>query len=470
MERSGGVFTSVGSSGASATRDREVNWTPSHVQDEESDEEDAFISFTTTESKCETLFQRGLELKIDGELEQALTCFQDCLEGMQDCQYFAKLPQTLQQLEYLYRRFGHDDKADEYVRAEKLFQEATQLQLDTPLEGARTKRKPFSKKSARSLAASNQICNPGEYGNLMIKKAEEFDKLARFCTEKGEIELALDYCGKMMILRQCVYGGSLSLAEASLNHFGSLYAELEVEKGTTSKPMGEIAVNNEPPIMKGDLSTAPSIDLCAIDVSGINGGVQSANCGCAQENMWSTGADTLYQSNSEINSLQTESLISAATIMENCREHLECPGVTESHKFHAFPGANGRTKQGGIPDFPNDSFSSSAQECRGDHNILPSSNRQEVPQMTIKDSPRHFLLAVQPQNHHQGNLCTGMKNNLTKLTKLSAELKAPMCVTLDVQAVRPGAGMEHPRCLPLWVLLLGAFVEMALLGYMLYYH
>ena len=426
------MFPPLCSSGAS-TSGSEIDHFMCYLQ-EESDDGDTFISFTTTESKCEAFFQRGLELKLDGELVQALACFKDCLGGMQKCQYFVKLPQTLQQLEYIYRAIGLDEKAEEYGRAEKLFQEATRLQPNKSSEGQtepKTKRRPFSKKT-RSLASINQGCNPGEYGNLMIKKADEYEKLAFFCVEKGEIELALDYCSKLMVLRQLMYGEVLSVTEASLNYFKVIYAELEAGKESIPPVKGnDKVVTNK---VKGDLSTAT-------DCSSTNGDVFVKG-----ESICSTGEDTRAQCqvNSEmIKSLQTEPQRNETSVM-TCRQHLECMDITESQKFHTFPGKN-------KADFYSHNGVGGTQECK----------------VTSNGVSGHGTLG---ENHHNhvlnGNLCMGMTN----LTKLSAELKAPMCVTLNIQPVGPGAGMEHPRCLPLWVLLLGAFVEMALLAYMLYYH
>lgn len=407
---------------------------------EESDGEDTFISFTTTESKCETLFQRGLELKVDGEFVNALDCFQECLGGMQECQYFAKLPQTLQQLEYLYRALGLDDKAEEYGRAEKLFQEATQLKVDTPSGQTqpKTKRRPFSKKP-RSLASSSQGCNPGEYGNLITKKANEFDKLARFCAERGEIEHALEYCGKVVVLRQCLCGESLPVTEASLNYFKALYAELEERKGNMAAMETDKAVTNH---VKGDLSTSTASEDKTYGVSGdlsIAADCSSTDCDVLvrSERMWSTEQDTRsqYQANS------TTEPQTNGTSVTNCRHHREFKDITVSQQVHTFSGENKGNKG---PYFPNGA--GGTQEC-----IVSSS------ELCSKGGHHH---------PHNGNLCTGMTN----LTKLSAELEAPMCVTVNIQTVGTETGMKHPRCLPLWVLLLGAFVEMTLLAYMLYYH
>ena len=409
---------------------------------EESEEEDAFISFTTTESKCETSFQRGLEFKINGELTDALSCFSDCLEGMQTCQYFVKLPQTLQQLESVNRALGYEEKAKEYGRAEKLFQEATQVQ-GTPSEGVsqpRTKRRPFSRKSSRFQASS--CCNPGEYGNLILKKADQFDEHARLHAGKGDMELALDYCGKVLTLRQCVYGENHSVVKNSLNYCRSLYAERERRKDRLTPTAGPNFVNN---YAKDD---TPALTEC-----NMTDGIDNVNT-------MSTGRDKLTEDHGTNQVKVHTGSHKNETLVSNKPEHLDrTDRLTEGQKFHNVPCVNNGTKQG--PGFLDQHLRSGTQECIQDRNC-PG------------DSPGHWVIGVHhqvsnyyPQHFQQGNLCTGMTSNLTKL---SAELKAPMCVTMDIQTVGPRTGMEHPRCLPLWVLLLGAFVEMSLLAYMLYYH
>lgn len=507
-----GMLSSLDYSGTSSNSDRDINCTEDYASlPDESDDDDAFISFTTTESRCEILFQRGLELKIQEDLADALLCFEDCLAGMQDCQYFAKLPQTLLQLHNLHKCLGNEVKAGEYGEAEKLFQEAIQPKLSSNslLNGGsqqRTKRKPFSKK-APSLSASS--CNPAEYGNLMVIKAKEYEKLASLQAEKGNMDLAMESCRKAVILRHCVYGQTVPVEEAAMTMFEYIYGELEERNGRLLQNNGavcpiECSTANAPGdvgFSEGDLSITSPANSLFIETKGFDKReenvadrkLQSANWAQPGLNMWSTQetlADTQWQplassstkhlekgspttvNKSGFNDSTHSTTLDSTDLTLNHTPDLNItsekdlsPSPTSCHHPHQDNTANGvSSKENHILDY-----------CGG--RVHPHDNGQcwAVPAQPLTDPLHHSqFTGIHPQHthhHHHNNLCKGVTKGVKNLTKLSAELKAPMCVTLDVQTVKTDTGgMEHPRCLPLWVLLLGAFVEMALLAYMLYNH
>ena len=206
METSRRVHDPLGSRASScysgSDHDIEMQHHGGHgLGDEDWDECDTFISFTTTETKCEQLFEEGLLCKTKGEMDRALQCFLKCLEGMQECQYFAKLPQTLHILAEIYQSLQCYDKAVEFASAEKLFYEAvlidaTQSQMRETATGGsaasgdkkpRGKRRPFSKKPRDQ--SWRRGSNPAEYGDLMIKKADEYIHLAKLCAEQKKYEL-----------------------------------------------------------------------------------------------------------------------------------------------------------------------------------------------------------------------------------------------------------------------------------------
>lgn len=181
-------------------------------------EDDAFISFSTAESKCEEAYERGVELKSCGQLESALSIFLECLGMMQECQYFAKLAQTLHHLAEIYHSLEQYDKAVEFAQAEKLFYEAVILDLHKSKEG-NAKMKPKKKTVA--------VPDPTDsYGDLLIGKADEFDRLAHLCADEKKFQLALDYCGKAVKIRQSVFGSEHPVTVGSLEYFTILYAEV----------------------------------------------------------------------------------------------------------------------------------------------------------------------------------------------------------------------------------------------------
>ena len=200
-----------------------------------SDEEDGGgISFTTTETKCELLFEQGLELKICGDIERALACFLDCLKGMQECQYFAKLPQTLHHLGELYSTLGNTETALDFAQAEKLFYEAVLVSSEntTKEKSTRTKRKLFAKR--RSTKTKSSGSNPAEYGHLLVKKAVEYEMLARMCAKEKKFDLAVDYSGKAANLKRSVYGDDHPDSIDAMETFTVMCAELGRSDYTTA--------------------------------------------------------------------------------------------------------------------------------------------------------------------------------------------------------------------------------------------
>lgn len=178
--------------------------------------DDVFITFKTTETRCEELYDRGVELKSQKEPEDALLCFLECLKGMQECQYFAKLPQTLHELAEVYRSLSRFDEAVEFSQAEKLFYEVVIADLRNAKEGG----------ASRISTGSKLRDDPAEYGDLLIRKADEFEHLARVSAKEEKFSLALDYCAKAVKIRQSVFGPEHLVTTATLEYFTVLYAEV----------------------------------------------------------------------------------------------------------------------------------------------------------------------------------------------------------------------------------------------------
>lgn len=206
-------------------------------------EEDTFITFTTTESRCEQLYEKGLELKSQGQLEDALSCLLECLSKMQECQYFAKLAQTLHQLAELYHTLERYDKAVEFAQAEKLFYEAVIIDMQEKKENGTKK----PQKGRRRKRTDLYDPDPSDsYGDLLILKADEYEKLARLCAQEKKFPLALDYCGKAVKIRQSVFGPDHPVTAGSLEYFTVLYAEVGRKQYAAALRQAEQDI--EPPI------------------------------------------------------------------------------------------------------------------------------------------------------------------------------------------------------------------------------
>ena len=405
---------------------------------EGSDEEDAFISFTTTESKCEQLYEQGLHYKCMGELEQSLTSFSKCLEGVHSCQYFAKLPQTLHQLADLSRAAQLYEQAEVYSKAESLFYEAVTPASNPQAakEGGdarqKTKRRPFSKKPK----VAKTPANPADYDSILRKKANEFDRLARACAQEGKFDLAMDYSDKAVTINESVLGQKCHSRTHSMDYFRMVYSEARATAGTG--------------VRKGDLSNS-SVE---------NGSLQSA---CIEACLSAT---------SDIRSPHAQ---------EGTIPHAHTK--TETHFNHRgnFPDISLESR-GSVPTSEGscqvslDRRPLSDQCCRGTPTPkqgLPVSHecgniqRDTRPDMLVNGIDNCWKVEGKGQGGQGGrplqeiNVCVGVTTNITKL-------KNPMCVNLDLHK-GPGEGTEPTKCLPMWILLLPALL--ALVTYMtLYYH
>lgn len=431
-------------------------------EEEESDEEDAFISFTTTESKCEQLYEEGLQSKCEGDLRESLSSFLKCLEGMQECQYFSKLPQTLHQLSDLYLSLQLRERAEAYSKAEKLFYEALITEPQAGKEGEprpKTKRRPFGKKPRP--ASSSAVCNPAEYGNLLNKKAEVFERLARACAAECKFDLAQEHSSKAASIRQTVLG---QRCRSSSDYV--LY----------SRAVPVVGGHMYTSLLKGDLS---KVDTVCDNESTFFGGAQvsMSHTTVTNEALYppqypphsSPQTENTFSHRGSVATIPFEGattrpceVMSDKRVVPLCSMELEHTPTLEGYKYH-------------MPV---------SQECA--HAAIQRDPRQE--------GIHEDRVGREIRSYQEVNLCAGVTNNLSKpmfklsdfknpmcklsnpMSKLSelkkpmsklSELKNPMCVNLDLHK-GPGEGVEPTRCLPLWILLLPGFL--ALLGYLMYYH
>ncbi len=374
-----------------------------------SDEDDGGIIFTTTETKCERLFEQGLELKLYGDVERALPCFLDCLKGMQHCQYFAKLPQTLHHLGELYNALGDSEKALEFVQAEKLFYEAVVVssKTDAKESSSRTKRKLFSKR--RSTKSNSSGSNPAEYGNLLIKKAVEYEMLARMCAEERNYDLAVDYSGKAAKLRRSVYGDDHPDTITSMETFSLMYAEMGRSEYSAALQQAKTKTS-EPTIVSTPL--APECTNTPSECT--DGGIMGQETLCSPENPQAFSTR-----------------LQEFPLQEECT-HTQLTEYKHSSLILSIEGGN-------------DHESTS---------LLTTGQYKELVQLlqpcTLTEEPSKLTADI----HWSGSAPDNAWNNGGE--------------RLQVCVVKPELNIEHNRFCPLWVLLLGALLELCLVGYVFY--
>ena len=492
--------------------------------DEDWDEGDTFISFTTMETKCEELFEEGLQHKLKGEFDQAIPCFVKCLEGMQECQYFAKLPQTLHSLAESYQSLQCYEQAVEFAQAEKLFYEAVLLdstkksQVQESKDGKpKAKRKPFSKKPTDQ--SWRRGSNPAEYGDLLIKKADEYNQLAKLCEEQKKYELALDYCGKAAKIRKSVFGISHPVTTETLDYLAVLYAEVgrvqyisALNKVQSAEQQKEDQKGNFLHLEVVQSSTSEG-DKCVNatqhlpPVSHTSAEV-SSTCTSAS----ATGSSTMEHSTT-VNDNRPNSHMMCENVGATAQEATLPTGDTEGEKFiqeQALKACDPRmpSLDGGCKVIPNTEIgqdvcshksSSAPNETCQNFSPLPESTKGSDQEMNGIHTNKSDLSDACTNDKRNSDSCILNKHssvetvnesslsvtppptpnkeesfyepNVNGCTKSSATItgvlsKAPGCVYVPV----PEQGIEHARCLPLWVLLLGAFVELTILAYVFFNH
>lgn len=372
--------------------------------DRDLDEEDVGISFTTTETKCERLFEQGLELKLNGDIERSLSCFLDCLEGMQVCQYFAKLAQTLHHLGELCRLLGCHEKAMVYSEMEMLFYEAitpgpntaSNNETDSPHKKTRSKRRLFSKSRPSGHSSAGGGTNPAEYGELIIKKAQEYETLAKSCVKEMNFELALEYFRRATSLKGSVLGFNHPTTVASSKYLATVRSEMGHHESTLHHPERESKVDTD----GADSCSGP-------DNKGVNSPIRTTSTLTNEPNT------TLQESTPELPNIQVQATESYKLFTE-CKQPLtHSLPKQESANLHGYECTN--MVQG----------LANLQVCLVEEHSLNSKLTNDI----------HW--SAVPDNDNGGD-----------------------CV--DVSVVRADLNIEHTRFCPLWVLLLGALLEIVL--------
>lgn len=396
---------------------------------DDSDQDDCGISFTTTETKCERLFEQGLELKLNGEIESSLSCFLDCLRGMQECQYFAKLPQTLHHLGELYHLLGSYDKAVEFAQAEKLFYEAVIVRSEGARKDAvpkrtKSRKKPFGKRSRSSGGGSN----PAEYGELLVKKADEYEMLARICTKERKFELAVDYCGKAAKLKRSVYGPDHPITLASLEYFTLVYAELGRMEYAMTVRQTEGGINTCELTSDSNVSKKDCVD---------NDIEQLAN-GHNNKHTVQNNHERRNSSKGQTPNTTPETKLEAhESFLEQETEAHTIPPECQHSLIHTH-----------TPEQGNADYQGHEPDC-GKSAIL-------VQQLTN----------LQVCQVHEHSLNTNLTNEIHWSKEADNDCEYTNCV--EVGVIKTDSNIEHTRFCPLWVLLLGAFLEMTLVAYIVY--
>ena len=214
------------------------------LADSSDTDEDTFITFKTTETKCDEMYHEGLQLKANGYVQEALKCFLECAKQMRDTQYSKMFPQTLREIAALYRSLQLHDKAAEFVKAELLFY---QTLLTEP---------QYEETSCPVVVTESK--------EALVRRAEEYERMAQLSRSHNQHKSALDHCGRAVRLRQAVFGTESELTLRTMEYFAVLYSESEglvrVErKGEENKTLLPSETSTS---CSGGVKTERSVDSC----------------------------------------------------------------------------------------------------------------------------------------------------------------------------------------------------------------
>ena len=192
----------------------------SPVSEEDGEDDNCFITFTTSESRCDALFEEGLDMVARGDPNSALCTFLETLTALQDCQYTNRLLPTLHQVASAYGVLGEVGKSREILDTLSVMQEALDEEMREKWRERKGKRKG---KVGGSLMLEQADC-----GNLFLKKAESCLKLASEHELNGDHSSALEMAFR---LQQYTLGPGHPTTVKSLRNLIAIY---------TSCPEGSI--------------------------------------------------------------------------------------------------------------------------------------------------------------------------------------------------------------------------------------
>ena len=183
-------------------------------EEEEEEEEDCYITFTTSESRCDALFDRGIDMVAQGDPNAALSAFLETLTALQDCQYTIKLLPTLYQVAEIYRVLGEVEKSREVSETVSIMQEA----LDAAM-----KEKWRERKRLRRSWSAFQDQQQTDCGALFLDKAEECLGMVHELLEKADVEGAVESAERVFRILQYTLGPQHPRTLQSLRDLATLH-------------------------------------------------------------------------------------------------------------------------------------------------------------------------------------------------------------------------------------------------------
>lgn len=182
------------------------------------------------------IYEKGIKFKTKGNFQHALYCLLACVRGLKEGSDFPHLPECLHNIAEIYSQLEDYENAISFAQAEKLYYETSLINIGTEAQHNQSEAgsQDVPGSSLSSLATdSGQACqldNKDNGDSAEARSANEYEKLAHLCLKQKNAQLALEYCGKAVKLRQSIYGEEHVITKRTLDLFTVIYAEIGKEQ------------------------------------------------------------------------------------------------------------------------------------------------------------------------------------------------------------------------------------------------
>lgn len=189
------------------------------------------------------LYEKGIKFKKKGNLRHALYCLLACVRGLKDGSHFQQLPECLHNIADIYSQLGDYENAVSFAQAEKLYYETSLISAGSMVQqeqdgsdsvGSTSPSDQTTGNTTRTTEAQHAVKDDPKEQTAEARSANEYEKLAHMCLKQKDAQLALEYCGKAVKLRQSIYGEEHPVTKKTLDLFTVIYAEMGKEQYTAA--------------------------------------------------------------------------------------------------------------------------------------------------------------------------------------------------------------------------------------------
>lgn len=198
--------------------------------------EDRLPDGPITDQERQLIFEKGIKFKKKGNYQHALYCLLACVRELKEGSDFPQLPECLHNIAEIYSLLEDYENAVSFAQAEKLYYETSLINVTTESqEGEEQGSKGSANASATGKDTEAKATQPEnkddpQGSSAEARSANEYEKLAHMCLKQKNAQLALEYCGKAVKLRQSIYGGEHPVTKRTLDLFTVIYAEMGKEQ------------------------------------------------------------------------------------------------------------------------------------------------------------------------------------------------------------------------------------------------